>query len=247
MPFPFAAAPVPRVTTPQMIEVDRLMIETYRITLVQMMENAGRALADVARRRFLAGDPRGKRVVVLAGPGGNGGGALVAARRLNGWGADVAVAVSEPEKAFAETPRRHLESARRIGLSIAAPEETPPEASDLILDGLIGYSLRGAPVGAAAARILWANAEPAPVLSLDTPSGLDAGEGRVFEPAMIAAATLTLALPKTGFAAPAARRQLGELFLADIGVPPGLYAEPSLGIEVGPLFATSDIVRLGEA
>jgi len=74
------------LTTDQMIEVDRAMIEDFKIELIQMMENAGRNLASLARERFLDGDPIGKRVVVLAGTGGNGGGALVAARRLHNWG-----------------------------------------------------------------------------------------------------------------------------------------------------------------
>ena len=73
---------IPYLTTQQMIEVDRVMIEDLLIDLPRMMENAGRNLADLARRRFLDGDPRGKSVVVLAGAGGNGGGALVCARRL---------------------------------------------------------------------------------------------------------------------------------------------------------------------
>ena len=54
-----------------MREVDRIMIKTYHIALVQMMENAGRNLAHLARTRFLHGDPRDRRVVVLVGRGGN--------------------------------------------------------------------------------------------------------------------------------------------------------------------------------
>ncbi|MEO0603194.1 MAG: NAD(P)H-hydrate epimerase, partial [Myxococcota bacterium] len=99
MPFPDADATLPWLTTDQMREVDRLMIEVFHIELVQMMENAGRGLARVARQRFLDGDPTGRRVVVLAGPGGNGGGALVAARRLHGWGAHVEIALSADEGA----------------------------------------------------------------------------------------------------------------------------------------------------
>ena len=76
----------PYVTTPQMVEVDRAMIEDFKIKLIQMMENAGRNLAHLTRIRFLDGDPQGRRVIVLAGGGGNGGGALVAARRLHNWG-----------------------------------------------------------------------------------------------------------------------------------------------------------------
>jgi NAD(P)H-hydrate epimerase len=66
-----------------MVEVDRAMIEDYHIELIQMMENAGRNLAHLARTRFLSGNPRGREIVALVGNGGNGGGALVAARRLH--------------------------------------------------------------------------------------------------------------------------------------------------------------------
>jgi NAD(P)H-hydrate epimerase len=64
-------ATVPFLTTEQMAEVDRGMVEDFQILLIQMTENAGRNLAQVARLRFLSGDPRGKRVAVLAGVGGN--------------------------------------------------------------------------------------------------------------------------------------------------------------------------------
>jgi NAD(P)H-hydrate epimerase len=88
--------------------------------------------------------------------------------------------------------------------------------------------------------IRWANAEPAPVLALDTPSGLDPATGEVFDPTIQAAATLTLALPKQGLRSRG--KHVGELYLADISVPPELYL--ALGLEVGPLFAESDIIRL---
>ena len=73
---------IPFLTTDQMREVDRLMIEEYGLELIQMMENAGRNLAGAGRDLFLAGDPVGQRVAILCGTGGNGGGGLVAARRL---------------------------------------------------------------------------------------------------------------------------------------------------------------------
>ena len=87
---------IPYVTSDQMREVDRLMIEEYGILLMQMMENAGRQLAHLARQRFMDGDPVGKTVLVLAGAGGNGGGGLVAARRLHSWGAHVIVYLPRP-------------------------------------------------------------------------------------------------------------------------------------------------------
>ena len=80
-----------------MREVDRIMVEELHIELVQMMENAGRSLAEQARR-MLGGDARGARVGVLAGRGGNGGGGLTAGRRRSIWGADVSVILGGPRQ-----------------------------------------------------------------------------------------------------------------------------------------------------
>jgi NAD(P)H-hydrate epimerase len=145
---------------------------------------------------------------------------------------------------MAPVPHRQGEILVRMGVSCAdtlpGPEPTSPE--DLILDGLIGYSLAGVPHGRIAELIRWTGSQRAPVLALDTPSGVDTTTGAVTEPAIRADATLTLALPKQGFRAPAARTQVGELYLADIGVPPETYA--GLGLAVGPLFSHQEILRL---
>jgi NAD(P)H-hydrate epimerase len=251
MDFPFATEAIPWLTTEQMIEVDRAMMEDFRIDLVRMMENAGRNLAHLARTRFLDGDPRGQRVVVLAGTGGNGGGALVCARRLANYGAAVKVVVTKPDAAFSRVPGEQLDILRRMGVPVGL--DTPPvtlrQAQDdarpaLVIDGVIGYSLKGAPRGAAAELIRWANAAGAPILALDAPSGVDTATGVVFDPAIRATATMTLALPKAGLRAPGVAEVVGELYLADISVPPALYAEPALELSVGPIFAQSDIVQL---
>ncbi|MFW6068762.1 MAG: NAD(P)H-hydrate epimerase [Chloroflexota bacterium] len=228
-----------------MREVDRAMIDDYGIELVQMMENAGRAVAHLARVRFLHGDPGSKRVLVLAGSGGNGGGALVSARHLHNAGAAVQVITTREPDAFTDVPRRQLDILHRMGLPIYESAETNDVgAAELIIDGLIGYSLRGAPRGVAADLIHWANDQAAPILALDTPSGLDTTTGTIHVPTIQATATLTLALPKEGLRAPGAESHSGELYLADISVPPGLYARPPLNLNVAPLFAKSDIVRL---
>jgi NAD(P)H-hydrate epimerase len=245
MDFPFATEAIPWLTTEQMIEVDRAMMEDFRIDLVRMMENAGRNLAHLARTRFLDGDPRGQRVVVLAGTGGNGGGALVCARRLANYGAAVKVVVTKPDAAFSRVPGEQLDILRRMGVPVGRAEAiSETEQPELVIDGIIGYSLKGAPRGAAAELIRWANAAGAPILALDAPSGVDTTTGVVFDPAIRATATITLALPKAGLRAPGVGPHVGELYLADISVPPELYAEPALGLSVGPIFAKSDIVRL---
>lgn len=239
-----AADDVPFLTTDQMIEVDRAMMEDYRIDLVRMMENAGRNLAHLARERFLGGDPRARRVVVLAGTGGNGGGALVAARRLHNYGATVTVVATKPLDGFTPVPGHQFDVLRRMVVTIGAVEEVDSiGAPDVVLDGVIGYSLHGAPRGEASTLIRWASDQAAPVLSLDAPSGVDTTTGTVFDPAIRATATMTLALPKEGLRATGVEDHVGELYLADISVPPELYNR-FLGIDVGPIFAHNEILRL---
>jgi NAD(P)H-hydrate epimerase len=245
MNIPTYTEEVPYLTTAQMIEVDRAMIEDYRIELIQMMENAGRNLAHLARERFLGGDPRGKKVAVLAGTGGNGGGALVCARRLHNYGALVEVFVTRPDADFTPIPAHQLDILRRMKVAVAPAEAvTQTGPPDLIIDGIIGYSLKGDPRIVAGDLIRWANRQDVPILALDTPSGVDTTTGVVFEPAIKATATMTLALPKAGLRAPGVEERVGELYLADISVPPQLYAAPALALQVGPIFAAGDIVWL---
>lgn len=236
---------IPRLTTDQMIEVDRLMIEEYHIELIQMMENAGRCLALVAIKEFLKSKLTAKKVIVLAGTGGNGGGALVCARRLHNLGCDVQVYLSAADK-MTSVPGHQLLIIRSMGLVVYAAEELRNEESaDLIIDGIVGYSINGDPRGNVKGMIDWANQQSSPVLALDTPSGLDLTTGTVHSPTIEAAATVTLALPKHGLFEKKAASKVGSLFLGDISVPPGLYAAPTIGISVSPeLFVESDVVSL---
>lgn len=221
---------IPALTGEQMREIDRIMVEDLHIELLQMMENAGRNLAELAMARF---GPTS--VSVLAGPGGNGGGGLVAARHLANRGCDVHVVLAAPERLGA-VPAHQADIGRRMGLAFTER----PAPADLVIDALLGYSLRGSPTGTSAALIAWANDQAAPVLALDTPSGLDITTGAAFPPTIRATATLILALPKTGLLeAP----EVGELFLADIGVPPLVY--PRLGVvPPSPVFRESSVIRL---
>jgi NAD(P)H-hydrate epimerase len=236
---------VPAVTTEQMREVDRAMIRDFGISLVRMMENAGRNLAELTRI-MLGGSVEQQTIVVLAGQGNNGGGGMVAARHLANWGAYVKVILSHPPAEQKTVAHEQLEILRRMGLGVF-PGEAPGVAldhPDLILDALIGYGLVGPPRGITADLIRAANASDQAILALDSPSGLDTGSGEIFEPCICANATLTLALPKTGLLKPEARRVVGELYLADIGVPPQLYAQ--MGIRTPNLFGKASLVRLDD-
>lgn len=237
---------VPAVTVEQMREVDRLMTEEYGILLIQMMENAGRNLATLVSK--IARGP-GKSVLVLAGRGNNGGGGLVAARHLSNMGHPVQVALAARVDELPEVARHQASVLLKMGVELLEAEACDEERSeallggtDVIVDALIGYSLSGTPLGRAADLIEKANAGGRPIVSLDVPSGLDADSGRLYEPSMRATATLTLALPKTGLGTQEARGRVGDLYLGDLSVPPGLYRR--LGLDVPPLFADSSIVPL---
>ena len=225
------ASAIPAVTADQMREVDRIMVDELHIGLIQMMENAGRNLAWLALRRFA---PRA--VTVLAGPGGNGGGGLVAARHLADHAVSVSVVLSAPER-MGEVPRHQLDILERMGIAVS----DEPTRSDLVIDALLGYSLRGDPRGRAADLIRWSLDQTAPVCSLDTPSGLDVTTGEPRTPCTRATATLTLALPKVGLAKAAS--YVGDLFLGDISVPPFVYERLGIHVPDDP-FADGTIVRL---
>jgi NAD(P)H-hydrate epimerase len=233
---------VPALTAAQMREVDRIMVEDLGISLVQMMENAGRAFAELTRIQ-LAGLNR-RRVVVLAGRGGNGGGGMAAARRLAIWGAEVRVVLACPDAALAEAPAHQLASLRAIGLPIHGPAEAASLVydADVVLDALLGYGLEGLPREPEAGLIRAANSGDVPIVALDLPSGLDPDRGVPHEPTIRATYTMTLALPKIGLLRPEAAMWVGELWLADISVPPSVYA--GFGIYPGRLFAESDLIRI---
>ncbi len=208
---------IPAVTADQMREVDRIAIEETGPNLFQMMENAGRSLASLSAQ-LLGQGCRDARVVVLAGPGGNGGGGICAGRHLANHGIDVTLCLSDPER-LAPVPayqRKVFVSTRGREVRLKQLRDSRP---DLILDALIGYGLRGAPRGAGADLIRWANQTGAPILAFDVPSGIDATTGEAPGEVIAPRWTMTLALPKTGLF----RDRSGELYLADIGIPEAVY------------------------
>ncbi len=229
---------VPSLSTDQMIEVDRLMIEVYGISLEQMMENAGRALAEMGRT-LLEGKVADHRIAVLCGPGNNGGGGMVAARHLHDWGAMVEVALAADTSDLKDLPRRQWAILERMEVQRGAPKL---DEADLIVDALLGYGAQGNPRPPISDWIERMNAAHRPILSLDAPSGLNTSTGEPGVPCIRAATTLTLALPKTGLLVRGAAPFVGQLFLADISVPPELYRH--LGLEISSPFVDGPIVMI---
>jgi NAD(P)H-hydrate epimerase len=235
------AQTVPWLSVEQMREVDRIMVEELGISLVRMMENAGRSLAQVARG-LLGGDTAGHSILLLAGPGGNGGGGLVAARHLLAAGAEVAVALSAPAERFAPVPAEQLAVARRLAIPMHEGVHSLEEP-ELVVDAILGYSQRDQPHGRAAELIRWSAGRR--VVALDVPSGLELGTGKLHIPHVAAEATMTLAAPKTALSAADAAAAIGRLFLADISVPALVYER--LGLTYETPFTRQPVVELRTA
>ena len=211
-----------------MQEVDRIAVEDFGLGVLQMMENAGRNLAQLAIRSL----PRltESRVVVCAGSGGNGGGGLCAARHLHNRGVAVSLFLTRPEEELRGPVANQMRILHQAGLKPLHLDQAAENLAetDLVLDALIGYSLSGSPSGAAASLIGWINQFGKRVISLDLPSGLDATSGEVPGVCVRADQTLTLALPKPGLLNPLA----GDLYLADIGITPEVFLPLGIQLEL---------------
>jgi NAD(P)H-hydrate epimerase len=228
---------VPALTAEEMREVDRVAVEDFGLGILQMMENAGQNLAHHAKLMLGGADvrlregPKG-RIVVLTGAGGNGGGGLYSARHLHNRGYEISLLLDREPEALGGSAEHQMAVLRPAGLQPIEPNSalSAIQQADLVLDALIGYSLRGAPRGRAAELILLCNQHAAQILSLDVPSGLDATSGKALGDAVRPDRTLTLALPKTVL-----REIPSELYLADIGIPLEVYLP--LGLFVGAFSA----------
>ena len=225
---------VPVVNAETMAEVDRVAIEETGPNLFQMMENAGRSLAKVAMTA--AGEAP---VVVMAGKGGNGGGGICAARHLLNHGVDVAVNLSD-RAGLGEVPRRQLEIYESAGGSVVSLDTVADRDFALVIDAVVGYSLRGAPRGAVAESIAAINETSATVLSLDVPSGVSSAGGEQPPQRVKADFTLTLALPKVGLSP----SNSGEVTLADLGIPARSFTRAGVADYPVGLFRDQFIVPL---
>ncbi|MFQ6677826.1 MAG: NAD(P)H-hydrate epimerase [Fidelibacterota bacterium] len=228
-------ADLPAITVDQMREVDRLMVEDFYISLPQMMEHAGRNLAEfVLEWLKKRNEKKHFKIIIACGTGNNGGGGMVAARFLANRGHEVAVILAGNAKKLKPVPANHWKTLQAMNIrTIEANSRDSIQTyneSDLIIDAMVGYSLQGELKGIPAQiakEIIQSGKE---VVSLDVPSGLDATTGKSSPDCIKAVATMTLALPKTGFKADNAKDFTGDIYVADIGVPPVLYTHLDLSV-----------------
>ena len=227
---------LPALTEDQMREVDRIAMEDFGLGVLQMMENAGRNLALHAIENV---EDSNAEIVILAGSGGNGGGGISCARHLRNRGYRVRLFLTKDPSELRGSAGAQYQIVETAGLTATAASEAEEhiEQAALVIDALIGYSLKGAPRGITKDFIETANKFSGRTLALDIPSGFDSTSGESPGVAIQPKRTLTLALPKTGL-----RNVPGELYVADIGIPPEVYSP--LGITLEPFFGGAYWVRI---
>lgn len=195
-----------------------------------LMENAGRGAA--AFLRELVGEsPAAPRVLILCGPGNNGGDGGVVARHLDAWGFPVRLVWFADSRRLRGDAKAQWDIVERSEIPQTAwfddhPAEVAPGELDALLadadwlvDGLLGTGL-DRPVSGALREVVEAvNRSGKPVLALDLPSGLDADAGEPLGEAVRATATATFAARKKGFDAPGAAAFTGRVAVIDIGLP----------------------------
>jgi ADP-dependent NAD(P)H-hydrate dehydratase / NAD(P)H-hydrate epimerase len=187
--------------------------EAYDGPTLELMERAGKGVAEAALRRY----PDARRVAVWCGTGANGGDGLVVARELRRQGRDVVVRLLGPEEKIAGDAAENLRRAREAGVPFV--DDLVP--ADLAVDALFGTGFSGAPRREAADALEVLNAGEAPVLAVDLPSGVDASTGEVAGAAVRAARTVTFHGPKVGLAVAPGRFHAGEVEVVDIGLEQG--------------------------
>jgi ADP-dependent NAD(P)H-hydrate dehydratase / NAD(P)H-hydrate epimerase len=197
------------LTSAEMAEADRLAI-AGGIAGIDLMENAGKAVAAAAHCR------PGGRIVMVAGPGNNGGDGFVAARLLAERGYDTKVLL------LGEVARLKGDAAlaaKRWRGPVVAAEPGGLASADLVIDALFGAGLDRPVEGVARAMIEAINAQPAPVLAVDLPSGINGTSGAVLGVAVKAEKTVTFFRKKPGHVLLPSRLHCGAISVADIGIP----------------------------
>jgi len=199
-------------------EIDRISVDQYNIPSIVLMENAARGAADIVLRKTNT-DVK-KIVCILCGSGNNGGDGYAVARHLCNAGCAVRILqCSDPKSKDAIT---NASICIAMNIPITRWGESIKYEPSLLLDCMFGTGLDRNIQGDYAHIIHWCNAEQAPCIALDIPSGMECDSGLVLGCCIEAILTITFVGMKLGFRHAAAMKFLGEIIVVDIGCPQAL-------------------------
>lgn len=212
------------VTASQMQALDRRTIAEAGVPGHMLMERAGTAVVGALER--VCGPLAGKAVTVLCGKGNNGGDGFVIARLLRQKRAKSSVTLlAQPADLAGDARTMYRRFVRAAGKRAVQPCPSPDrlrrrlEASDIVVDALLGTGLSSAVGGIYQTAIEAMNVAGLPVMAVDLPSGIHADTGAVLGSAVKATWTVTFGLPKLGLYLGAGIDHAGEVHIADIGIP----------------------------
>ncbi len=201
-------------------KADRLAEETYSIPGVVLMENAGRGAAETILRHY----PRAGKILILCGPGNNGGDGFVAARHLSVAGRSVQILSTLAPEGYKNDAATAANVAVKCGLRILQSSTLEDEETskmvrdaDLVVDALLGTGSAGAP-GGEVARLIFLCSSTTEIVSLDIPSGVDPDSGETAGPAIEASLTATFLTEKPGLAIAPGSLHAGEIEVCHIGI-----------------------------
>jgi ADP-dependent NAD(P)H-hydrate dehydratase / NAD(P)H-hydrate epimerase len=209
----------------EMRATDRWAIKDRGVPSLELMETAGRAVADSA-----ASVARSSRAAIVCGKGNNGGDGLVAARALREMGFEVDALLLAPADQLSEDARANLDRLE------GAREASPPELSaalaeaGVVVDAVFGTGFAGSPRDPASTAIDAMNDSDAPVVATDIASGVNASTGEVEGTAVAADVTVTFHAPKLGHWVSPGKEHTGELRVVPIGIPDGAPIDPQGGL-----------------
>jgi len=220
------------LTVSEMGRADRLAIASG-VPGIDLMENAGRAVADAVS----GGSDASRPIVVCAGPGNNGGDGFVAARLLTERGYAVRlVLLGDVDRLRGDA----AEAARRFSGAIERPDAVLLDSSMVIVDALFGAGLDRNVEGAAADLIGAINGSGAHVVAVDLPSGINGDTGAEMGVAVRADVTVTFFRRKPGHLLLPGRARCGRTIVADIGIPEAVLEEiaPRIGVNAPPVWSS---------
>ena len=215
----------PCLDADEMRAIDRWTIKDKGVPSLELMETAGRAVAEAAAEVAAS-----SRAAIVCGKGNNGGDGLVAARALRETGFQVDALLLGPPDEVSEDARANLD--RVEGAREVDPAELPAAIAraGVVIDAVFGTGFAGTPRNPAAAAIDAMNEAEAPVVATDVASGVNASTGEVEGAAVAADVTVTFHASKLGHWIAPGKEHTGELRVAPIGVPEGAPTEPRSGL-----------------